>query len=148
MCWNLGNILSVVGILASVTSIFVALYIYNGWTAQKQKEVVANDAGIIMEEIESLRQKIRKAYDEGTVDNSFILYLKDKHGEIESTLSMIKEINEKFAYEHYTKSLSVLITKLEENPNSISEKRTVYDVLLYTIDLGYQLRKLRLYIWN
>lgn len=148
MCWDLSNTLSAVGILASVTSIFVALYIYQGWTAQKQKEVVANDAGIIMGEITSLRQNIRKAYDEGTVDESFIIYLKEKHSEIGSTLSMIKEINEKFEYGHYTKSLSVLITTLEANPNSISEKRTLYDVLLYTIDLGYQLRKLRLYIWN
>lgn len=148
MCWDLSNILSAVGIFASVTSIFVALYIYHGWTTQKQKEVVANDAGIIMEEIESLRQNIRKAYDTGTVNDSFILYLEEKRDEIRSTLSMIKEINENFTYEYYTNSLSVLITTLEVNPNSISEKSTVYDVFLYTLGLGYELRKLRLYIWK
>lgn len=148
MCWDLSNTLSAVGIFASMASIVVALYIYHGWTTQKQKEVVANDAGITMGEVESLRQSIRKAYDKGTVDDSFIIYLKEKRDEIEFTLSMIKEINEKFEYGHYTNSLSVLITTLEVNPNSISEKSTVYDVFLYTIFIGHELRKLRLYIWK
>src|SRR5690606_37388531 len=124
------------------------LYIYCGWTKQKQKEVVASDAKILIDEIESLRQNIIKAHYEGTINESFIDHMKEKKDEIEFVLSMIKEINKDLVYEHYINSLSALITTLKENPNSISEKRTAHDVLLYTIDLGYKLRKLRLYIWK
>ena len=145
---SLSNIFSILGILSSIFSMGVALYIYNGWTNQKQKEVVANDAGIIMGEIESLRQSIRKAYDEGTVDESFIAHLEEKHNDIKFTLSMIGEVNKNFGYEYYTNSLSLLITTLKKNPNSISKKITLYDVFIYTIMISHELKKLRLYIWK
>ncbi len=58
MCWDLSNTLSTIGILASAASIYVACYIYNGWTKQKQKELAANCAEILIEKIETLRQGI------------------------------------------------------------------------------------------
>lgn len=141
MCWDLSNILNVLGI-------GVALYIYHGWTNQKQKEVVANYASITLEEIEYLRQNIVKAYYEGTVDDFFIDNMKEKKGAIEFTLSMIKEINENLEYEYYINALSKLITALEADPNSIGERRYTDNVMSHTFDLGYHLRKLILYIWK
>ena len=145
MCWDLSNTLSAVGILASVV---VALYIYYGWNLQKQKEVVASDAGILLENIESLRKNVIEAHEKGTVDDFFICSMKEKRGEIEFILLMINEINKSLIYEQYINSLSELITTLQADPNSIGEKGTARSFLIRTVDLGNKLRKLRLYIWK
>lgn len=145
---SLSNIFSILGILSSVFSMGVALYIYNGWTNQKQKEVVANDANIALEEVESLRQNIARAHGKGTVDDSFIENMKEKRGEIEFALSMIKEIKNDLEYKSYINALSELIAALQADPRSIGKRRNVDNFISQTINLGRKLAKLRLYVWE
>ena len=160
MCWDLSNTLSALGIFVSIISIGVALHIYNGWTKQKQKELAANCAEIIMEKIGSLRQDILKAQDEATVDDPFISNIEIAKGDIEYYQSKLKKLSENInennenlahenlSYEQYINALSKLITVLQTDPNSISKKKTTNDIIWCTKNLFYQLADISLYIWK
>jgi len=160
MCWDLSNTLSALGIFVSIVSIGVALHIYNGWTKQKQKELAANCAEIIMEKIGSLRQDILKAQDEATVDDPFISNIEIAKGDIEYYQSKLKKLSENInennenlahenlSYEQYINALSKLITVLQTDPNSISKKETTNDIIWCTRNLFYQLADISLYIWK
>jgi len=160
MCWDLSNTLSALGIFVSIVSIGVALHIYNGWTKQKQKELAANCAEIIMEKIGSLRQDILKAQDEATVDDPFISNIEIAKGDIEYYQSKLKKLSENInennenlahenlSYEQYINALSKLITVLQTDPNSISKKKTTNDIIWCTKNLFYQLADISLYIWK
>lgn len=146
MGWDLGNILSAIGILASVINTLVVIYIYTKWTTQKRKEVVANDASILLKEIDSFRQDILKAHKKGKVDTTFISYMAQKKSSIGYALAMIRATNKGLVYKHYTDSLSVLIAALEVDPESISKTATIDDVVIYSYDLYFKLERLRLYL--
>lgn len=164
MCWDLSNTLSALGIFVSIVSIGVALHIYNGWTKQKQKELAANCAEIIMEKIGSLRQDILKAQDkaqdEAAVDDPFISNMEIAKGDIEYYQSKLKKLSENInennenlahenlSYEQYINALSKLITVLQTDPNSISKKKTTNDIIWCTKNLFYQLADISLYIWK
>lgn len=164
MCWDLSNTLSALGIFVSIISIGVALHIYNGWTKQKQKELAANCAEIIMEKIGSLRQDILKAQDkaqdEAAVDDPFISNMEIAKGDIEYYQSKLKKLSENInennenlahenlSYEQYINALSKLITVLQTDPNSISKKKTTNDIIWCTKNLFYQLADISLYIWK
>lgn len=147
MGWDLSNILSAIGILASAINTIIVIYIYTKWTTQKQKEVIANDANILLEEIDSLRKKIVNAHKENTVDTSFISYIEQKKYSIGHSLRIIKNVDKNLVYEHYIDALSVLITALQVNPESIIEVNTIDDVLIYTIGLEFKLNDLRIYTY-
>ena len=166
MCWDLSNTLSAMGIFVSIVSIGIALHIYNGWTKQKQKELAANCAEILIEKIETLRQGIveadRKnmADKENVIDSSFIEDMEETKVHIKYYLSKLKKLSENVSennkdlayknlvYEQYINLLSELILTLKENPKSIGERNKVYLFLSRTNDLFCQLADISLYIWK
>lgn len=171
MCWDLSNTLSAMGIFVSIISIGVALHIYSGWTKQKQKELAANCAEILMEKIGSLRQDILKTQYECTVkgffiaedtpeDNPFIANMKIVKEDIEyiqSKLTVLSEninennenlANENLLYEKYIEALEKLIITLEADPNSIGKRKTTNDIIRLTRNLFDQLINISLYIWK
>lgn len=144
MDWDLSNVLSAVGITASIINILVVMYIYNKWTAQKQREVIANDAGMLMEEIKSLEQEIYKAHNGSLVDANFIAYLGQKRDSIEDGLKMIHDIDKNLVYEPYIDSLTELIRTWQKSKPAVSAAPLIV-IFLTALELNHRLRKLKLF---
>lgn len=55
---DINTVISVLSLVVSFISLIVMIGIFNTWEAQKRKEVVANDANLLINKIISLREKI------------------------------------------------------------------------------------------
>lgn len=144
MNWDLSNILSFIGIIASIANIIVVIYIYRKWGTQKQREVIANDAGILMKEIESLGNDILDSCDKDSIDKFFIRQISKRKESINDSLKMIKAIDKNLAYDNYIKSIEDLINELQNNSKLIDES-VIHRFWLAEFDLNSYLKKLRLF---
>lgn len=144
MNWDLSNTLSVIGIIASVANILVVMYIYTKWTTQKQREVIANDAGILIQEISSLGEDVIENLSGKSIDNSFINQISKQKKSIHDSLEMIKTIDENLPYEYYINSIEVMVNALWENPE-LSDESVLHRFWIAEYDLILYLKRLRLF---
>lgn len=144
MNWDLSNTLSVIGIIASVANILVVIYIYKKWTTQKQREVIANDAGILIQEISSLGDDIIDNLDRKSINKSFINQVHKRKRSILDSLGMIKTIDENLSYEHYIKSIENMVNAFKENPE-LSDESALHRLWMAEDELIFYLKRLRLF---
>lgn len=144
MNWDLSNILSTIGIVASIVNTFVVIYIYTKWTTQKQREVIANDAGILIKEIESLGNDILDSCDKDSIDDFFIRQISKRKESINDSLGMIKAIDKNLGYENYVISIEDIINEFRENSKLIDES-VIHRFWIAEYDLNLYLKKLRLF---
>lgn len=144
MNWNLSNILSVIGIIASITNLLVVIYIYKKWTTQKQREVIANDAGILIKEIESLGNDVIDNCDKNAIDASFIRQIYKQKESINDSLRMIKTIDKNLAYDNYIDSIENIVNEFRENQKLLDEN-LLHRFWIAEYDLTLYLKKLRLF---
>jgi len=144
MSWDLSNILSFIGIIASIANICVVIYIYKKWTFQKQREVIANDAGILIKEIESLGNDILDSCDKDSIDDLFIRQIDKQKKSINDSLGMIRAIDKNLVYEYYVKSVEDIINEFRKNPKLIDES-VIHRFWMAESNLSSYLKKLRLF---
>lgn len=144
MNWDLSNTLSVIGIIASVANILVVIYIYTKWTTQKQREVIANDAGILIQEIASLGEDILDNFNRKSIDNSFINQVSKRKKSMRDSLGMIKTIDQNLPYELYISSIENIVNALRENPE-ISDDSVLHRFWIAEYELTFYLKRLRLF---
>lgn len=142
--WDLGNILSLIGIIASVANILVVIYIYTKWTTQKQREVIANDAGILIKEITSLGEDVISNLSRKSIDGHFINQVSKRKKSIHDSLGMIKTIDENLPYEYYIISIENIVNALLENPE-LSDESVLHRFWIAEYELTLYLKRLRLF---
>ena len=121
MNWDLSNTLSVIGIITSVANILVVIFIYTKWTTQKQKEVIAHDAGILIKEMESFRNDIIDNHHKNLINDSFISSITIRKYAITGTLGAINAVDGSLVYQEYLDSIDNIIYSLRENPKNLNE---------------------------
>lgn len=146
MSWDLSNILSATGVIASVTNIFVVIYIYTKWNDQKRKEVISDDAKTLIKEIKSFELEIFKAVQESPIDHLFIAYIEQKKDSMENDLKIIYVINKNLIYEPYINSITELIRKFQDDPLAIDSLPSMRTFFMTRIELTRNLNKVRLFI--
>lgn len=144
MDWSLSNILSVIGIIASVANILVVIYIYTKWATQKQREVIANDAGILIQEVSSLGNDILENLSKNSIDSYFISQISKRKKSINDSLGMIKTIDKNLPYKFYIDSTENLINAFWENPE-LSDESVLHRFWIAEYDLILYLKKLKLF---
>lgn len=120
MNWDLSNTLSVIGIIASVANILVVIYIYTKWTTQKQKEVIAHDAGILIKEMASFRNNIIDNHFKNLINDSFISSITIRKYAMTGSLGAINAVDGSLVYKEYLDSIDNIICSLRENPENLS----------------------------
>lgn len=144
MNWDLSNALSIIGIIISAMNIFVVVYIYTKWTTQKQREVIANDAAILIQEIASLGNDIIDNLDRDSINASFINQIYKRKKSINDSLGMIKTIDKNLVYEEYINSMEDLIKEFWENSELLDES-FLHRFWVAEYDLTFYLKRLRLF---
>lgn len=119
--WDLSNTLSAVGILVSLLNMFVVIFIYLRWNSQKQKEVIAHEAGILVKEMESLRNDIISNYFKHLINDSFIDGITIRKNAMTVSLGVINAIDGSLVYKEYLDSIDNIICSLRENPKNLGE---------------------------
>lgn len=107
------DIASIVGAVVSIISVVVTLNIYRSWSTQKQREVVSNDANVIIKEIRSLKLEIFEAREQLRIDYDFLISLGRKRDLLEHALKTIDVIDKDLEYVPYIASITGLIEKWE-----------------------------------
>lgn len=119
--WDMSNTLSAFGIAVSLLNMFVVIFIYLKWTAQKQKEVIAHDAGILIKEMESFRNDIINSYFKNLINDSFIDGITIRKYAMTGTLGAINAVDGSLVYQEYLDSIDNIICSLRENPKNLSK---------------------------
>lgn len=109
--WDWGTIASLVGATASVISVILVIYIFGKWKSQKQKEVVAIEAGILIEKIKTLQEQVIAATMESGINPNFVNKVRLQMDLIEDSLILISVVVKDLKYKAYIQSILQLSQK-------------------------------------
>lgn len=119
--WDWGTIASLIGATASVISVILVIYIFGKWKGQKQQEVVAIEAGTLIEKIETLQEQVMRATTESGINPNFVYDVMLQMDRIEDSLILISVVAKDLKYEAYIHSILQLSKKWSLNQENQDE---------------------------
>ncbi len=142
---DINTVISVLSLVVSFISLIVMIGIFNTWEAQKRKEVVANDANLLINKIISLREKIHYINTYSPKLRNDIEYVIEAQKILDFQLGTLKEIYINLEYKEYTNTIGDIISdwnNYKDTTNNLTKNNKARDKLLD------QLKDLKLYNYN